>query len=152
MTSSKKKPAAKSSKPTTRAKKGDCKTGKGGKGGGKKKPSTVQKKKVVVKRTPTMTDAPWTEVEDYFLKGHRLSLSVDELAGKLNRSSTEVEKRLNELPIDIIADKLAGFQTHGTGVVAMTGQRSKQDDMRSRQAENKPRDREQKFTSTIWKS
>lgn len=80
----------------------------------------------------------WTEVEDYFLKGHAAKMSPEELGEKLSRKAKEVVKRMGELAIDIdkaeSQRRTAGFVTHPTGAVAMTGARSKADDDASRRA------------------
>jgi hypothetical protein len=73
----------------------------------------------------------WTEVEDYFLKGHAGKLSPDELGKKLSRPAKQIVARMQELAIDIdkaeTDRRTSGFLIQN-GTVVMTGARSKADD------------------------
>lgn len=127
----------------------------------KKPPATrakapkIRRHKALVERSPSLPPSPWSEVEDYYLQGHRTSLTTEELAEKLNRTPAEVEARMKELPSQTIEETLKGFQVHPNGVVAMTASRSHQDDKRMQRGRpgGKPQagERYQHCSSPIWK-
>lgn len=103
------------------------------------KKTSLSKKKT---KTPKVV---WTEAEDFFLQKRVMDFSDAQLAEKLNKTESQVVKRLKELNIDVESlvkeakrsKALAGLAVGSANnpknnIVSMTGGRSMADDIHAK--------------------